>query len=66
VPVLHAADPPFYRAVDISSQTRSAFYGCLHVALTGQAGCEFVTVDDKLVRNLQPQFPSVIHPTALP
>ncbi|HKI32836.1 MAG TPA: type II toxin-antitoxin system VapC family toxin [Gemmataceae bacterium] len=66
VPVLHAVDPLFYRAVDISSQTRSAFYDCLYVALAEQEGCELVTVDDKLIRNLQPQFPFVIHLTALP
>lgn len=66
MPVLHAVDPLFYRAVAISSQTRSAFYDCLYVALAEQEGCELVTVDDKLIRNLQSQFPFVIHLTALP
>jgi predicted nucleic acid-binding protein len=30
-PLLHAVDPLFYRAVDVSSQTRSSFYDCLYV-----------------------------------
>jgi predicted nucleic acid-binding protein len=36
------------------------------VALAEREGCELVTVDDKLVRNLQPRFPFIIHLTALP
>ena len=32
-PILHGIDPLFYRAVDISSQTRSAFYDCLYLTL---------------------------------
>jgi predicted nucleic acid-binding protein len=65
-PVLHAYVPLVSRAIDISSQTRSAFYDCLYVALAEREGCELVTVDDKLVRNLQPQFPFIIHLSALP
>jgi len=65
-PVLHAVDPLFYRAVDMSSQTRSAFYDCLYVALAEQESCAFVTTDDKLLRNLQAQFPFIIHLSALP
>ncbi len=65
-PVLHAYVPLVPRAIDISSQTRSAFYDCLYVALAEREGCALVTVDDKLVRNLQPQFPFIIHLSALP
>jgi predicted nucleic acid-binding protein len=65
-PVLHAADPLLYRAVDISSQTRSAYYDCLYVALAEREGCELVTADDRLTRNLQLQFPFLIHLSALP
>jgi predicted nucleic acid-binding protein len=65
-PVLHAHVPLVSRAIDISSQTRSAFYDCLYVALAEREGCELVTVDDKLVRNLHPQFPFIIHLSALP
>src|SRR5947207_2394560 len=59
-PALHAVGPLFYRAVDLSSQTRSSFYDCLYVALAEWEGCQFVTTDDRLVRNLQRQFPFVI------
>jgi predicted nucleic acid-binding protein len=65
-PVLHAHVPLVSRGIDISSQTRSAFYDCLYVALAEREGCELVTVDDKLVRNLQPQFPFIIHLSVLP
>jgi predicted nucleic acid-binding protein len=65
-PVLHAIDPLLYRAVDISSQTRSAFYDCLYVSLAEREGCELLTADDKLIRNLHSQFPFIIHLSALP
>jgi predicted nucleic acid-binding protein len=55
-----------YRATDISSQTRSAFYDCLYVALAEQENCEFVTADDKLVRNVQTQFPFVRSLASMP
>ncbi len=32
-PLLYSIDPLFYRAVDISSRTRSSFLDCLYVAL---------------------------------
>jgi predicted nucleic acid-binding protein len=32
-PVLQVVEPLFYRAVEVSSQTRSAFFDCLYVAL---------------------------------
>lgn len=54
------------RALDISSQTRSAFYDCLYVALAEREGCEMVTADDKLIRDLQGQFPFIIHLTNVP
>ena len=59
-PVLHGTGPIFYRAIDISSQTRSGFYDCLYVALAEWEGIEFVTTDDKLLKNLQARFPFVI------
>lgn len=66
VPVLHAVDPLFYRAVDISSQTRSAFYDCLYVALAEREGCELVTADTRLLANLKPTFPFIIDLASLP
>src|SRR5262249_5313385 len=60
MPVLHPYDPLLFRAIDISSQSRSGFYDCLYVALAEREGCELVTADDKLVNNLQPTFPFIV------
>lgn len=60
-PALQSHIPLSGRAIDISSQTRSAFYDCLYVALAEREGCEMVTADDRLVRNLQHLFPFIIH-----
>jgi predicted nucleic acid-binding protein len=54
------------RAIDISSQTRSAFYDCVYVALAETENCECVTADDKMVNNLQRQFPFVRHLSTMP
>jgi predicted nucleic acid-binding protein len=59
-PILHGTGPIFYRAIDISSQTRSGFYDCLYVALAEREGIEFVTADDKLLKNLQASFPFIV------
>ena len=60
MPVLQGTGPIFYRAIDISSQTRSGFYDCLYVALAEREGIELVTTDDKLLKNLQASFPFVV------
>jgi predicted nucleic acid-binding protein len=60
-PAFQAYLPLTSRALDISSQTRSGFYDCLYVALAEREGCEMVTADDRLIKNLQPRFPFVIH-----
>jgi len=65
-PILHCYVPPVKRASEISSRTRSGFYDCLYLVLAEQQRCEFVTVDQKLVNNLQPSFPFVISLTSLP
>jgi predicted nucleic acid-binding protein len=54
------------RALDISSQTRSGFYDCLYVALAEREGCEMVTADERLLKNLQGRFPFIVHLSALP
>src|SRR5438309_313376 len=59
LPALHSYGKLLHRATDISSRTRSGLYDCLYVALAEREGCELVTADDKLVRNLQAQFPFV-------
>ena len=47
------------RATTISSQTRSGLFDCIYIALTEQEGCEVLTADQKLVRNVQKQYPFV-------
>lgn len=54
------------RAVAISSAYRCGVYDCLYVALAERDGCEFVTADDKLVKNLGVPFPFIISLAALP
>ncbi len=41
-------------------------YDCLYVAMAEREQCELVTADDKLVRNLQPQFPFIASLVSLP
>ena len=64
-PNLHSYVPSIQRAIDISSQTRTAFYDCLR-RLAEQEQCEVVTVDDKFINSIQKQFPFVIHLATLP
>jgi len=56
LPILHRYLPLLPRAYQISSQARQGVYDCLYVALAEREGCELLTADDKLVRNLQPSF----------
>jgi predicted nucleic acid-binding protein len=60
-PLLHAYDLFLFRATEISSVVRSGLHDCLYIALAEREGCEFVTVDDKLLKNVQKDFPFVIH-----
>jgi predicted nucleic acid-binding protein len=54
------------RAINISSALRIGVYDCLYVALAEREGCEFVTADDKLVKNLQTSFPFVVALASMP
>ena len=54
------------RAIRISSQARIGVYDCLYVALAEQEQCEFVTADDKLVKNLKHLFPFIVPLASLP
>jgi predicted nucleic acid-binding protein len=65
-PVLYAIDSLFYRAIEISSQTRSGFYDCLYVALAEQENREMVTADDKLINALHGQFSFILSLASLP
>jgi len=66
MPILHPSFVLATRAIDISSQLRIGVYDCLYVARAERAKCEFVTADDKLVNNVQKQFPFVRHLSTLP
>src|ERR1700722_12675508 len=58
-PQLVPSIPLSPRAIKISSQMRIGVYDCLYVALAEREQCEFVTADDRLVRNLQLTFPFI-------
>src|SRR5947209_3285814 len=59
-PQLFPSGPLIPRAIDISSTMRVGVYDCLYVALAEREQCEFVTADDKLVKNLQAKYPFII------
>ena len=65
-PRLHATLPIMPRAIEISSQLRIGVYDCAYIALAEQEKCECITADDKLVNNVQQQFPFVRHLGTLP
>ncbi len=65
-PQFHPYQPLLDRAVEISSKMRIGVYDCLYVALAEQEQCEFVTADDRLVNNMQKDFPFVIHLATFP
>jgi predicted nucleic acid-binding protein len=54
------------RAIAISSQMRIGVYDCLYISLAEREQCDFITADDKLVNNVQKQFPFVRHLSTLP
>ena len=60
LPALHPHGVLLDRAYKIGSQARLAVYDCLYVALAEGEKCEFITADDRLVKNLQPTFPFVV------
>lgn len=65
-PVLRTSLPVTARAIAISSRLRVGVYDCLYVALAEHEGCEFVTADDKLVKNLRAHFPLIVALSTLP
>ena len=64
-PRFERSGPLLPRAIALSSAGRMGVYDCLYVALAEREGCEFVTADDRLVRNLQPAFPFITPLSAL-
>lgn len=65
-PVLHPHLPLVQRAIDISSQTKSAVYDCLYVACAEQEQCQLVTADTRLLNNLQKHFAFIVSLASLP
>jgi predicted nucleic acid-binding protein len=65
-PRLERSAPLLPRAIASSSSMRVGVHDCLYVALAERERCELVTADDRLVRNLQPQFPFIIPLASLP
>lgn len=66
LPLLLPSLPLLGRAYALSSQARIGAYDCVYMALAEREGCPFITADDKLVRNLQKQFPFIIALSSLP
>ncbi len=66
LPLLHASLLLLPRAYEISSQMRIGVYDCLYVALAEREKCELISADDRLVKNLGPQFPFIVALVSLP
>jgi predicted nucleic acid-binding protein len=66
LPQLHDYIPLLPRAYALSSSVRIGVYDCIYLALAERETCEPVTADDKLVRNLQGQFPFIVPLASLP
>jgi predicted nucleic acid-binding protein len=66
LPQLHPSLALLPRAYEISSQMRVGIYDCLYVALAEREGCEFITADDRLLKNLGAQFPFIVSLASLP
>jgi len=60
LPHLHPSLPLLPRAVELASKLRKGVYDCVYVALAEREGCNFVTADERLIKDLQGQFPFVI------
>jgi predicted nucleic acid-binding protein len=65
-PALFPSVPLMPRAIAISFSVRMGSYDCLYVALAELEKCDLVTADDKLVKNLQNQFPFIKHISTFP
>jgi len=54
------------RAYEISSHHHVGVFDCLYVALAEREGCDLVTADDRMLKNLQPHFPFIVSLGSLP
>lgn len=60
LPIQSRSLPLLLRATEISSAMRVGVYDCLYVSLAEKKRCRFVTADDKLIQNLQQDFPFIV------
>jgi predicted nucleic acid-binding protein len=69
-PDLHATRPLIHRACNliasITTGFRLSFYDALYVALAEREGCDLISGDGKLVRNLQTSYPFIKSIASLP
>lgn len=65
-PIFLSSQAVAQRSIQIASQARVGVYDCAYVALAERENCQFVTADDKLVKNLSPQFPFIVSLASLP
>jgi predicted nucleic acid-binding protein len=65
-PQFHPYRPLLPRGGELSSSLRIGVYDCLYVALAEQEGCDFVTADDKLIKNLHPVFGFIVPLSSMP
>lgn len=50
----------------MSSTLRVGAFDCLYVAIAEHENCEFVTADNRVIRNLQAHFPFIKHLATIP
>jgi predicted nucleic acid-binding protein len=65
-PLLIPYLPLATRAFVIATAARIGIYDCVYVALAEQEKCELATAGDKLIKNLQAQFPFIRHLSTFP
>jgi predicted nucleic acid-binding protein len=65
-PDLHPYLPLLPHAFAIASRARIGVYDCLYVALAEREGCQLVTGDKRLIKNLQPRYPCIVDLASLP
>jgi predicted nucleic acid-binding protein len=66
LPAMHASLLLLVRTYRISSDARIGVHDCLYVVLAECEGCELVTSNDRLIRNLQARFPFIVPLASLP
>jgi len=49
-----------FRAITLSSETRTGVYDCLYVALAEREECELITADERLVNTMAGKFDRIV------